>query len=194
MFDMTHLARPALVAVALTLALGAARADTRTIDVAGAISHDVEGVAANTTLSIFLAPGAHDTAIGWNVALTAYSGSWLTEMKLSLLESTGARGVNLSPGYADNFSGNASYSSLGNVDLVGIANDFYLGSDGLLKLQFFEEINDLAGADGVWNSGLVTVVYSAAAVPEPAPWLSLSAGLLAFAVWGRRRPGGLAGC
>jgi hypothetical protein len=187
MFQTSRSPVPAIAAGLLALASTAARSDTATIDVAGAISYGLAGTAGNTLNSIILAPNAHVTAVGWNVSLTAYSGSWLTDMKVSLLESTGALGVNLTPGYADNFAGTASYSSFGAVDLVGIANDFYVGSDGVLKVQFFEDFNDLAAADGVWNSGSITVVYAPAAVPEPASWLTLGAGLWGCAAWSRRR-------
>jgi hypothetical protein len=171
---LSRLAWAGLVA----LCASTAQADTALINVAGAISYDVEGSASNTRMSVSLAPGAHVTAVGWAVSLTANSPSWLTEMKVSLLDSTGTVGVNLTPGYADNFSGTATYTSGGVLDLTAGGNDFYVGSNGLLSVQFFEDYNDLAGADGTWNSGALTVVYSVSSVPEPASLALWSGGLL----------------
>jgi hypothetical protein len=171
---LNRLAWASLVA----LCASTAQADTALINVAGAISYDVEGSASNTRMSVSLAPGAHVTAVGWNVSLTANSPSWLTEMKVSLLDSTGTVGVNLTPGYADNFSGTVTYSSGGTLDLTAGGNDFYIGANGLLSVQFFEDYNDLTGADGIWNSGLLTVEYSVSSVPEPASWALWSGGLL----------------
>jgi hypothetical protein len=161
-----------------TLCISTAQAETALINVAGAFSYDVEGSASNTRMSVSLAPGAHVTAVGWAVSLTANSPGWLTEMKVSLLDSTGTVGINLTPGYADNFSGTASYSSGGAVDLTGGGSDFYVGANGLLNVQYFEDYNDLTGADGTWNSGLLTVEYSVSSVPEPASWALWSGGLL----------------
>jgi hypothetical protein len=161
-----------------TLCISTAQAETALINVVGAFSYDVEGSASNTRMSVSLAPGAHVTAVGWAVSLTANSPGWLTEMKVSLLDSTGTVGINLTPGYADNFSGTASYSSGGAVDLTGGGSDFYVGANGLLNVQYFEDYNDLTGADGTWNSGLLTVEYSVSSVPEPASWALWSGGLL----------------
>jgi hypothetical protein len=165
-------------ATLVALCANTAQADTALINVTGAISYDVEGSASNTRMSVSLSPGAHVTAVGWDVSLTANSPSWLTEMRVSLLDSTGTVGVNLTPGYADNFSGTATYSSGGTVDLAGSGNDFYVGANGLLSVQFFEDYNDLTGADGTWNSGLLTVEYSVSSVPEPASLALWSGGLL----------------
>jgi hypothetical protein len=187
MKTVRNLFGPLVCAGLACLLAGAAHAETALINVAGAVSYDVEGSVSNTRLSVSLAPGAHVTAVGWDVTLAASSPSWLTEMKVSLLDSTGTVGINLTPGYADNFSGSASYTSGGTVDLTTSGSDFYVGANGLLSVQFFEDYNDLAGADGVWNSGQLAVVYAISSVPEPACWALCSGGLL-IGVALRQRP------
>jgi hypothetical protein len=182
-----RLCRAALF-MALCVGASAASALTATVDVSGTASDDVENAASNVRKTLTLTPGAHVTAVGWDVSLTATSPSWLTELTVSLLDSTGAVGVNLTPGYGDNRAGTASYSTGGTVDLLSLGQDFYVGNDGLLKLQFFESYNDVAGADGMWNSGTISLEYQTAAVPEAGTAALMSAGALGLlTVTSRRR-------
>ncbi len=158
------------------------------INVAGIASFDGYGSAGNTVLSNVLPANAHIIGIGWVTTQTATAPSWLSEMVVSF-ESTSTFAVQLTPAVGDDFPGTSNYTSGGIVDLVGLALDFNLDADGLLKMQFFESFNDFANAvDGRWDAGTISIRYefNGTSVPEPAT-LALVVFALAGVAAGRRR-------
>lgn len=138
----------------------------------------------NTQLSFNLGAGSFITGLRYEVDVEAYTGSWLSEISLSITGKSG-EGIDFLPAPDRNTEGR--YSASGSLDLLNQGLGFRLGSDGQLKLQFYDEVKDLAGADGVWHSGKLTFDYVAAPVPEPATWASLAAGLAALGLTAARR-------
>jgi len=151
-------------------------------DVTGIYSMDLVGDADNEVYTVNLGSGAHITGIGWDVDLYADSPSWLSEIAVQFSSTDTLNWVSLNPAVGDAFSGSGSYSSGGVVDLVGLGYDFYLESDGLLRLEFFEGFDDYADDwDGLWESGFLTIQYDGGStqpgVPEPASWMMMIGGL-----------------
>lgn len=156
------------------------------INVAGINSLGVAGAAGNTILNVNVGAGSSVTGIGWDVNNTAFTPSWLSEMVVSFTNTNATGGVNLTVGVDDAFSGTASYSSGGVLDLVGPGLSFTANADGLVRFEFFESFNDTeVTPDGIWNSGALTL--RVVAVPEPATYALMAMGLFAVGAVARRR-------
>lgn len=155
------------------------------VNVAGISSVAAQGTAGNTVLTYNVGANASIIGIGWDVNVTAFSPSWLSELSVGFGSST-VGSVNLSVGAGDDMPGTASYSSGGMVDLIGLGLNFNVGADGVLRLEFFEGFNDATvSPDGLWNSGLLTI--QVAAIPEPATYGLMALGLFAVGAAARRR-------
>jgi hypothetical protein len=178
------------LALAAAAAFAPAHAAMFTFDVAGIDSHDVRDASGNATFSRFVGAGAYITGFSWNVNVTAFDPSWLTELTVDFTNTLG-EGGEFSPTPDAYESGTQSFS--GSIDLVNSGLGFRLGGDGQLHLQFHDSYDDLIGAaDGRWNSGTLTFEYTAA-VPEPSTYAMLALGLLAVAgmrLRGRRQSAG----
>ncbi|GIV11295.1 MAG: hypothetical protein KatS3mg020_0786 [Fimbriimonadales bacterium] len=132
------------------------------VDVTGTPSYDGTGASCNVRLTV-AAPSGKDawTGIGWDVTLTAYDPSWLSEIAV-LITNVDGDGYILVPGAGDDGSGTSSYSSGGVNDLCGAYNLPPLPlPDGNLYLEFYETYNDFAdcGQDGNWDSGTLTFAF-----------------------------------
>jgi hypothetical protein len=137
-------------------------------DVTGTPSYDSRGASCNVRVSI-PAPNnkTHFSGIGWDVQLTAYSPSWLSEIAV-LITNVNGEGYVLRPGVGDTFGGTRSYSSGGLNDLCGVYGLPPLElPDGYLYLEFYETYNDFpdCGQDGNWDSGTLTFAFD-----TPAPF------------------------
>jgi PEP-CTERM motif len=178
----------AAIALAATFASGVARADNLVVNVAGIQSFDELGAPLNVLRSYSLGAGAHITSVSWNVNLSSFGFSWLSELGVAFTNDAGD-GVLFTPGFGDDFQGTGSYS--GTADLTSLGLDFFLGSSGVLGLEFYEDFDDVAGAaDGVWNSGTLTFGYTpvtTAPVPEPETYALMLAGLGVLGWTARRR-------
>ena len=171
-----------LSALALSFALAApAHAATFTIDID---LDDIEsfgelGDPGNTILSQLLAPNATVTGLGYEVDLTAFDPSYLSEIAVYFLDSP--IGLQLTPAVGEAFPGSGSYSSGGIINLGDIdpTFPFSVGADGILDLEFFELFDDgSVSPDGLWN-GTLTIQYEADAIPgipEPTTWAMMIGG------------------
>ena len=183
-FKALAITAAALTAVALPSAASAA---TLIINVTNAQSVGEQGTVGNTLANYNLGAGAHITGVSYNVTIRANAPSWLSEATFSF-GNNALDGVFLSPGFADDNSGTATYTGSG--DLVGLGLDFFLGTDGLLYTEFFESFEDAtASPDAVWTGGNITITYTpaATAVPEPATWAMMMLGFGAIGAGLRRR-------
>ena len=168
-----------------------------TIDVSGIESIGGDGDPANVLRELNIGANSTVTGITYNVNLTAFEPSYLSEFAVLLGNSGGIDFRTFLPGYPDgvpdDFDGTKSYS--GFDDLAAVGQNFTVGADGILYLQFFEDLfaDDLPGADGIWNSGTITFeveladVEQPGEVPEPSTTLLMGAGLAMLGYAGRRR-------
>lgn len=160
------------------------------IDVAGSQSVGLTDDPDNRVLLIDVGANSTITSLTYNVGLTAYDPSWLTEMILVIETTQGASGpgFSLRPGESDFFSGSGLYSGI--IDLVAEGVSFAVGADGILRLEFAELANDEAVIpDGIWDFGTLTFGYDTvdAEVPEPGTAALMGAGLALLGYAGRRR-------
>lgn len=134
------------------------------IDASDAVSFAALGNANNTVLTIDLAANAHVTGIGWDMILTTFLGSWGSEARIAL-GSTDANFLFLQPSSVQGGVTNAPYSSNGILDLVDLELDFFVGADGVLRLEFFESfVDSQTEPDAIWQSGSTIAVQW---VPAP---------------------------
>ncbi|MBT9491421.1 MAG: PEP-CTERM sorting domain-containing protein [Paucibacter sp.] len=160
--------------LAATLGLGSTQAATLNIDVSDTASFDALGSVHNVVFTRMASAGALVGSLAWNVSLTAYGDSWLQDMRVRI-SNTAGDGITLT---LDSLQepGSQSYMGAANLSALGLA--FNLGSDGLLRLEFFEDYDDAVGQiDGRWTAGTLSFDGLAAAVPEPASYGLLSLGL-----------------
>lgn len=159
------------------------------VNIAGAQSFGEYGDSDNVVLTFDVGANATITAVSYNVNITAFTPSWLSELSLSFESSDQSDGVFFNPGFDDDNAGTGTYAD--SADLTALGLSFQVGADGILRLEFFEGFDDFAGADGIWNFGTITfetdVVAPPVDVPEPATGLLLGAGLAALGYTSRRR-------
>lgn len=165
-----------------------------TFDVTGIQSHGLYGDPDNTVVLLDVGANSVVTSIAYDVTLTADSPSWLADMVVGFENSKQTDGVFFTPGIEEWFPGTMSYSGFADLALLGLA--FEVGVDGILRLEFFEDWDDLVGVDGQWDFGTITFgietvdVEEPGEVPEPSTTLLIGAGLAMLGYTGRRRAAG----
>lgn len=174
------------------LACTSAFATPFTFDVTGINSNDGFGAPINEVFAINVGANATIVSVSYNVNITAYGASWRSELALAYTDSGLNEGVLSRPGAGINSAGTGTYANT--VDLVAAGLSFAVGADGILRLEFYENFNDVAGPDGIWNFGTFTFNTDAedptvpgGEVPEPASGLLMGAGLGLIGYTARRR-------
>lgn len=189
----------ALVMVAATMSCGVAQARVPgandamplqtpvhelRVDTDGILNYDERGAENNVILDFYVGAGASITSFKWDVNVTSYPGSYLSEMKLTFSDSSG-KGVTFTPGDGDDFDGTMDYAGFQDLGELGLA--FAVGADGILRLEFHDGFKDLAfdEAEGVWNSG--TLTFGISPVPEPPAFAMVLGGLLLLSTYSKWR-------
>jgi len=177
------------------LACTSAFAAPLVVNVAGIESYGEYGDGDNTVLTYNVGANVTITGISYNVNVTAFDPSWLSELSLSFEDSSQSDGVFFNPAFLDDDSGTGTYSD--SADLVDLGLSFQVGADGLLRLEFFEGFDDSSVfPDGIWNFGTITFLTDAVDVPppgdvpEPATGMLMGAGLALMGYTARRRRNG----
>jgi hypothetical protein len=112
------------------------------------------------------------TAIGWNTTQQTVGSSWLSEMRIYFDDNVAPdnSGLFLRPGVAfANTGGNlpTNFNSNGLIDLSDNAIPNIVLPNGILRLDFHETFDDVAGAiDGMWLQGS-TLMIGINEIPAP---------------------------
>ncbi len=161
------------------------------IDVTGVVSYDALGSPNNTVLvvdvaALFGRPSGTQmliTGIGWDVTITTEGFSWLSEASIYFDDNINPdlSGLFLRPGVGNNQPGSMPFFS-DPIDLSDNNVPNIVLPDGVLRMEFYETFDDVAGmADATW-SGTITL-----GIPFPAPGAAAVFGIAAFAGSRRRR-------
>jgi len=165
-------------------------------DVTGILSFDKIGDSDNEVRTLDIGANGRVVGIGWDVTLVADSPSYHSDMSVALGNSALGYGLTLFPGFSSNSSsGTATFDSvsagLGVVfDLTTIGFAFNILSDGVLRLEFFELVDNYPdGRDGEWQSGTLRIRVETASteVPEPSTYALLAMGLVTLTLLARQR-------
>jgi hypothetical protein len=154
------------------------------VDTIGILDNDERGATSNVVLDFHVGSGASITSLRWDVNVTSYAGSYLSEMKVTFSDTLG-HGITFTPGDGDDFDGTMDYA--GFQDFGELGQVFQVGNDGILRLEFHDGFKDLAfdEPEGMWNSG--TLIFGIAPVPEPPVYAMVLGGLLLLSSAIRRR-------
>lgn len=164
----------AFAAVPMAMA-GGALADQVVVDITGVESRDELGNLVNVVLGVDLGlANAEVTGIAWDLLYTPNSPSWTSEPNIQFSDLGQSSIYNWDMGDWGGVNNSTPIVLAGSV-----ATSFFVGGSGILRIEFWEDFVDFAGAaDGVYGSAL-TITY----VPAPASLALLGLGGLV----GRRR-------
>jgi len=195
-------ARNALLAsvIAASTMAGAANAEdlTKTVTLTDVASNTYLDYAGNTIVEIGLAAGAHLNTMDWDVTLTAFEGSQLNLAFMAFGDSQINNQLYFLPSLVADPNGGYHAGTehyTGSVDLRAVDEpgwgivdlSFKLNQDGILRLEFAQNLDLLPGADAIWNSAKFTFGYSVSPVPEPGSYGMMLLGLGAIGLVARRR-------
>jgi hypothetical protein len=186
---MKNLIKYAVAAAAMTAALPATEANAATLVVSltGVQTIDARLDPSNIVQFFNIGAGARVTGLTYNITIATIGGSYRSEAGIAYTDSPITDGVLFRPGIADTSSGTSTYT--GTSNLVDLGLDFFVGANGLLRVEYYEAFDDIADAADANLSGTLTFTYepAASAVPEPATWgmMILGFGMIGASV--RRR-------
>ena len=163
---MKFLAKAALTVSALALA-PAAEAASLIVDIVDITSLGRAGNPGNTVLAYDIGAYARVSKLAYEVTIATIDPGYFSEQGV-LFGSSEAAYVSFTPGF-DLFSGGTAIFS-GTEDWQSLGADFFVGEDGILRLEFTDSYNIEALPNGTWNGKFVITYDSPAAVPEPATW------------------------
>ncbi len=181
--------RALLIAATFAFAGGAVQAQEqfKTVDITGQQTLGEYGDPANSFIELNVGAAAEITSIAWDFTVTAFDPSWLSEFQIHFSSSAGFDGVVFTPSDVTDF-GTESFS--GSANLTDLGLNFFVGDDGILRIEFAEGWKDLdiGVADANVDFGTLTVGY-VSAVPEPSTYAMMLLGLAAVGAVARRRQG-----
>ena len=159
------------------------------VDVTGVADNDERGAASNIVRDYYVGANASIISLAWDLNLTSYDGSYLSEIQLTFSDTLG-NGVTFTPGDGDDDAGTMDYAGFQDLTDPGLA--FNVGDDGLLRLEFHDLYKDLAfdEPDGMWNFG--TLIFGVTEVPEPSTSALMIGSLLLLSSATKRRHPALA--
>lgn len=148
-------------------------------------SNQILLVDVNAALGGVAGAGATMTGIGWDNSLSTVGGSWLSEAVMYFDDNIAPdlSGLFLTTGVGEDFAGTNSYSSGGILDLSDNGIPDIALADGILRIEFFENFDDVADAIDAFYGGTITIAADYT-VPAPAGLAVLGLGGL---VASRRR-------
>ena len=190
MRNLNKLAIATALFTAAALPASVAQAATLVVSLSGIQTFGTFQSGLNTVQSFNIGAGAHITGTSYSTTITTVaSGSFLSEASIYYTNSAALTGVVTRPGFANANSGTGTY--VGSSDLVALGLDFFVGADGILRLEFADSFDDAIGADAIFNSGTITFTYQpvgVTAVPEPATWgmMILGFGMIGAAARSRK--------
>ena len=173
--------RKIVAAFAVAAMAGGAFGQSVVVDITGVQSRDEQGNPINFVLGVDLGlANAEVTGIAWDLLYTPNSPSWTSQPHMTYGDTAGSNAYDWDMG---------SWGGVNNsipITLVGSdTTSFFVGADGILQIEFWEDFVDFAGAaDGFYGSQLpspLTIRF----VPAPSSLALIGfGGLLAM---GRRR-------
>ena len=152
--------RKLVVAFAVAAFASTALASEVLVDIPGVESVNPLGDGANVVMSIDLGlAGAEVTSIEWDLFFTPISPSWTSEPNMQYSDSALTDIFNWDMG---------DWGGVNSSDPIaldgGTATSFFVGGDGILRLEFWEDFDDFDLVDGTYDRGTLTIGF----VPEPA--------------------------
>ncbi len=146
------------------------------VDLSGVESVNGLGDPLNVVLSIPLAANAEVVQIDWSLFFIPNSPSWTSEPNMQFSDTGQTSIYNWDMGDWGGVS-NSNPIALNGSDVFSI----FLGADGILRLEFWEDFVDFDGADGVYSNSVLVISYL------PAPSCLALLGLAGLVGTRRRR-------
>ncbi len=128
------------------------------VDISGVESRNGLGDPTNIVLLIPLAPGAEVVGFDWDLFFAPFPPSWTSEPNMQFSNSSQTSVHNWDMGDWGGVD-NSNPISLTGSDLIGI----FVGDDGLLRIEFWEDFVDFQGADGIYDNSTLTIF----SIPAP---------------------------
>lgn len=132
------------------------------IDMSNIDSWDSLDDPSNRIIDLDIGADTKVVGVAWDVGLETFAGSWLSDATVLISDTNGSSdrdAILLSPGFDAGEPGNREFSSEGIILFAreGLPEP-ESGSDGILRLQFFELFDDAPGAiDASWRNAVSPV-------------------------------------